>query len=189
MFLDDEELLHIALDGFPSEYDSFSYAIRTRSDVLFVEELNILLNSEERVIKKRSKANVVDPNLVAMAMNFQSQNQGFPRGRGGRKNNKRGRGGHGYNANGGHNFGGYGNSGYNPNFGVYGNLGYNPNSSSQYNQSKSQGGQDQSNRPICQICGKNGHIVVDCYHRMDFLYQGKHARAKLASMVANFSQV
>ena len=78
MFLDDEELLHIALDGFPSEYDSFSYAIRTRSDVLFVEELNILLNSEERVIKKRSKANVVDPNLVAMAMNFQSQNQGFP---------------------------------------------------------------------------------------------------------------
>ena len=32
--LDDEELLHIALDGLPSEYDSFSSAIRTQSDVL-----------------------------------------------------------------------------------------------------------------------------------------------------------
>ena len=70
VFLDDEELLHIALDGLPSEYDSFSSAIRTRSDVLSIEELNILLNSEERVIKKRSKANAIDPNSVAMAMNF-----------------------------------------------------------------------------------------------------------------------
>ena len=141
VFLDDEELLHIALDRLPSKYDSFSYAIRTCSDVLFVEELNTLLNSKERVIKKRSKANAVNPNLVAMAMNFQPQNQGFPLRRGGRNNNKRGRGSRGYNANGGHNSGGYGNSGYNPNFGGYGNLGYNPNLGSQYNQSKSQGGQ------------------------------------------------
>ena len=74
VFLDDEELLHIALDGLPSEYDSFSSAIRTRSDVLSIEELNTLLNSEEKVIKKRSKANVVDPNSVAMAMNFHPQN-------------------------------------------------------------------------------------------------------------------
>ena len=47
VFLDDEELLHIALDGLPSEYDSFNFAIRTRSDVLSIEELNTLLNSEE----------------------------------------------------------------------------------------------------------------------------------------------
>ena len=33
VFVDDEELLHIILDGLPSEYDSFSSAIRTRSDV------------------------------------------------------------------------------------------------------------------------------------------------------------
>ena len=68
-------------------------------------------------------------------------------------------------------------------------MGYNPNLGSQYNQSKSQGGQGQSNRPICQIGGKIGHIAVDCYHRMGFSYQGKHAPAKLASMVANSSQV
>ena len=37
VFLDDEELLHIALDGLPSEFNSFSSTIRTRSDVLSVE--------------------------------------------------------------------------------------------------------------------------------------------------------
>ena len=63
VFLDDEELLHIALDGLPSEYDSFSFAIRTRSDVFSVEELNTLLNAEERVIKKRSN-NIPSPSVV-----------------------------------------------------------------------------------------------------------------------------
>ena len=37
MFLDDKKLLHIALDGLPSEFNSFSSTIRTRSDVLSVE--------------------------------------------------------------------------------------------------------------------------------------------------------
>ena len=44
VFVDDEELFHIILDGLPFEYDSFSSAIRTRSDVLLVEELNALHN-------------------------------------------------------------------------------------------------------------------------------------------------
>ena len=74
VFVDDEELLHIILDGFPSKYDSFSLAIRTRSDVLSVEELNALLNVEERVIKKRS--NSVDLAFMAVVENFHSQ--GFP---------------------------------------------------------------------------------------------------------------
>ena len=71
VFVDDEELLHIILDGLPSEYDSFSSAIRTRSDVLSVEELNVLLNAEKRVIKKRS--NTVDTASMAMVAKFHSQ--------------------------------------------------------------------------------------------------------------------
>ena len=63
VFVDDEEL-QIILDGLPFEYDSFSSAIRTRSDVLSVEELNVLLNVEERVIKRRS--NTVDSTSMAM---------------------------------------------------------------------------------------------------------------------------
>jgi len=35
---------------------------------------------------------------------------------------------------------------------------------------------------MCQICGKFGHLAVDCYHRMDYAYQGKHLPAKLAAM-------
>ena len=66
--LDDEKLLHIALDGLLLEYDSFSSAIRTQSDVLLVEELNTLLNAEERVIKKRIN-NGSSPSMV-MNMNF-----------------------------------------------------------------------------------------------------------------------
>ena len=92
VFVDDEELLHIVLDGLPSTYDSFSSAIRSRSDVLSVEELNALLNAEERVIKKRS--NGVDQFSMAMVANFHSQ--GFPRGRGGRNYNQRGRGARGH---------------------------------------------------------------------------------------------
>ena len=32
-------------------------------------------------------------------------------------------------------------------------------------------------------------MALDCYHRMDFAFQGKHALFKLAAMVANSSQV
>ena len=46
-------------------------------------------------------------------------------------------------------------------------------------------GQSQSSRPTCQICGKNGHIALDCYHRMNFAYQGKHAPAKLTFMATS----
>ena len=106
VFVDDEEL-QIILDGLPFEYDSFSSAIRTRSDVLSVEELNVLLNAEERVIKKRS--NTVDSTSMAMVARFQSQ--GFQQGRGGRHNNQRGRGrGHNHNFGGGSHYGGYSNS-------------------------------------------------------------------------------
>ena len=57
-----------------------------------MEELNTLLNVEERPIKKRSS--LVDVNTMAMVANFQSQ--GFGRGRG-RNNNQKGRGVRGFN--------------------------------------------------------------------------------------------
>ena len=27
-------------------------------------------------------------------------------------------------------------------------------------------------KPICQVCGKAGHIAIKCYHRFDLSYQG-----------------
>ena len=37
-------------------------------------------------------------------------------------------------------------------------------------------------RPTCQIYGKLGHIAIDCYHKIDYAYQGKHPPTKLAAM-------
>lgn len=74
VILDDEDILHVAIDGLPSEYDSFSSAMRTCSDILIVEELNTLLNAKERAIKKRS--GVFDATTMAMVANHQPQGFG-----------------------------------------------------------------------------------------------------------------
>ncbi|KAJ8625636.1 hypothetical protein MRB53_034166 [Persea americana] len=39
--------------------------------------------------------------------------------------------------------------------------------------------------PTYQICGKLGHLAIDCYHRMDFAFQGCHPPQRLAAMVAS----
>ena len=55
VFIDKEELIHLVLEALPNEYSAFCFAIRTRNDVVTIEELNTLLNAEERAIKKKSK--------------------------------------------------------------------------------------------------------------------------------------
>ena len=52
----------------------------------------------------------------------------------------------------------------------------------QFQQFPSGSGGAKSKKPICPICGKAGHIAIDCYHRMDYVYQGKHPPIKLAVM-------
>uniref|UniRef100_A0A2N9E788 CCHC-type domain-containing protein n=1 Tax=Fagus sylvatica TaxID=28930 RepID=A0A2N9E788_FAGSY len=51
--------------------------------------------------------------------------------------------------------------------------------------------QQESTRPQCQICGKLGHLAIDCYQRMNFAYQGKNPPSKLAAMATtnNPSQI
>ena len=175
--LNDEELLHIALDGLPSDYDSSNSAIRTRSDVLIVEELNTLLNAKEIAIRKRS--GVIDASTMAMVANYQPP--GFGRGRG-RNNAQRGCG----NGGRGSSFGG---GGFNPNGNFNSNAFSSPFSQSQPDPPRPSRSQGLSQRPQYQICGKSGHTALDCYHRMNFSFRGKHALSKLVAMVANSSQV
>jgi hypothetical protein len=40
-----------------------------------------------------------------------------------------------------------------------------------------------TNRSACQICGKSSHQALDCFHRMDYAYQGRHPPTELAAMV------
>ncbi|RVW13866.1 Retrovirus-related Pol polyprotein from transposon RE1 [Vitis vinifera] len=37
----------------------------------------------------------------------------------------------------------------------------------------------------CQICGKLSHKALDCFHIMNYAYQGRHPPTQLAAMVAN----
>jgi hypothetical protein len=43
-------------------------------------------------------------------------------------------------------------------------------------------------RPACQICGKHNHSALDCYHRMDYSFQGRHPPSELATMVAQMNE-
>jgi transposase InsO family protein len=39
-------------------------------------------------------------------------------------------------------------------------------------------------RAPCQICGKTSHQALDCYHRMDYTFQGRHPPSQLAAMIS-----
>jgi hypothetical protein len=43
-------------------------------------------------------------------------------------------------------------------------------------------------RPPCQICGKLSHQALDCFHRMDHAFQGRHPPTQLSAMVATSNQ-
>jgi hypothetical protein len=53
-----------------------------------------------------------------------------------------------------------------------------------YQQTRSTPPQLSSNGPVCQICGKIGHSVIDCFHHFDYSYQGRFPPQDLATMVA-----
>jgi TRAP-type mannitol/chloroaromatic compound transport system substrate-binding protein len=42
-------------------------------------------------------------------------------------------------------------------------------------------------RAPCQICGKTSHSAIDCYHRMDYAFQGRNPPTQLAAMVAHMN--
>ena len=48
--------------------------------------------------------------------------------------------------------------------------------------------QSSNPKPCCQICNRTGHTALDCYHRMDYSYQGRHPPSQLAAMAASFNQ-
>ena len=98
VFLDDEELLHVAIKDLPKEFSAFRYAIRTRSTKLSFDELATLLNAEDESLNEGME---IKDSTFAMAVNtaprfnntgsYNNHNQSHNRGRG-RNNNGRGRG-------------------------------------------------------------------------------------------------
>uniref|UniRef100_A0A2N9F2E7 Integrase catalytic domain-containing protein n=1 Tax=Fagus sylvatica TaxID=28930 RepID=A0A2N9F2E7_FAGSY len=166
---DHEELIHVILKGLPKEYAPFASAIRTRDGVLSLEKLSVLLQTEEQSLNETSDSLSNSALAMFVSQNKPSNgfngNQSYHRGRG-RNNYTRGRGGRSSNFN------------HNSNF----TPSHPPQpQQSQVSQFTSQG---RTERPTCQICWKIGHYAIDCYHRMDFAYQGKNPTTKLAAMAS-----
>jgi hypothetical protein len=174
---DHEELLHVILKGLPKKYAPFASAIRTKDGVLSLEKLSMLLQTEEQSMQELTNpfsnsalAMFVTPNKPSNGYNG-NQSYNNNRGRGGRNSFSRGRGGRSPN--------------FTSNFNTPSFNASNFNASQSYPQQQSQSAsQAKSERPTCQICWKQGHYAIDCYHRMDFAYQGKNSTTKLAAMAS-----
>ncbi|KAK9995438.1 hypothetical protein SO802_020124 [Lithocarpus litseifolius] len=140
VFLDDKELLHIAIKGLPKECNTFRSTIRTRSTQISFDELATMLNAEEESLNEGLE--IKDPTFAMVSYN---------RGRGRNNNSIKG-----------------------------GRGGKSPSQSNQFAQSQGSGSRPE--RPTCQIYRKLGHFAINCYHCMDYAYQGKHPPTKLAAL-------
>ena len=184
--VDNEELICIVLKGLPREFAHFCSAIRTRSDPIIYEQLAIMLQSEEQAMTDHLDS--VSSSLAMFAShgkqgnNTSYQNHGSGRGRG-RNNNSRGRNGGRFSHGGSQQFSPHNLSQSSHNFSQSShNFSLHEFHSQNFpSQNTSQGFKHE--RPSCQICGKSGHQALDCYHRMNFAYQGKHPPTKLAWLV------
>lgn len=159
--VDDEDLLIHTLNGFPSEFGPFKTSICTRSSLITIEELHVLLICEEMNMEGTSQSHsdfsftalLTSWNFTPRPMSYNSRGQSGYSDRGRGRNSNRGRG-----------------------------------SFSQTQQNFSQSQQNiQSSRPSCQICSRSGHSALDCYHRIDYSYQGRHPPSQLAIMAASFT--
>ena len=161
--VDEEELLHITLKGLPKDFNAFRSAIRIRSTKLSFDELSTMLNAKEESLNEGLDAKDSIFAMVATATPKPSGNfNQFNRERGRGNSNNRGR------------RGGRGVGNHSPQ--------YNPFTPFQPYQSNTSSLAPRSKRPTCQICGKLAHIAIDCYHKMDYAYQGKHSPTKLVAM-------
>ena len=171
VFIDDEEILHIVLQGLPTEFHSFTSAMLTKNEAVKFEELHTLMKTEEDLLKSAvDNSKEIAHMAMATSKNFNSpSNAQFSGHHGGRGHNQsfsnrgRGNGGHGRSQH----YNGWGNS----------NSNFSPNSPSSQSWNTNQG-----SRPTCQICYKLGHTAIDCYQCMNYAFQGRHPSAKLAAM-------
>uniref|UniRef100_A0A5B7BD59 Retrotransposon Copia-like N-terminal domain-containing protein n=1 Tax=Davidia involucrata TaxID=16924 RepID=A0A5B7BD59_DAVIN len=178
--IDDEDLLIYTLNGLPSEFNAFRTAIRTRAQPLTLEEMHVLLRAEEQSVEAVFKQNQNQYTPSAMVASSHRapfyNNRGNNRGRGRGRSNMRG--------------GRFSNSQrFNP------QMFNSPNSSQAYgrgqhqfqfsNQSSNQA-PNQTPQLFCQICNKPNHSALDCYHRMNYAYQGRHPPSQLAAMAASY---
>lgn len=159
--VDEEDLIIHTLNGLTSDYVGFMTSIRTRSSPLSIKELHVLLLCEELSIES-SQSTISEYSTIPFAA-FKDPTK-------------------------------FGNGGPSRNYNKSTGRGRNSNNRGRYNRGRgfslsSNRSTDQFSYPkqCCQICNRTGHSALDCYHRMDYSFQGRHPPAKLAAMVASFN--
>uniref|UniRef100_A0A2N9J9G3 Uncharacterized protein n=1 Tax=Fagus sylvatica TaxID=28930 RepID=A0A2N9J9G3_FAGSY len=80
VFIDDEEILHIVLQGLPTEYHSFTSAMLTKNEAVKFEELHTLMKTEEDLLKSAvDNSKEIAHMAMAASKNFTSpSNAQFP---------------------------------------------------------------------------------------------------------------
>ena len=69
--IDDEEILHIVLQGLPTDFHSFTSAMLTKNELIRLEELHTLMKTEEDLLKSAAD-NSKEITHMAMATNKSS---------------------------------------------------------------------------------------------------------------------
>lgn len=159
-------------EDLPNAYDMFKTSLRTRSQSVSFDELQILLRNEEKMLDKNSILDTANSvSALAMVANFEGNNRNNGR------NRRINRGNSSFQTGGG-------------NGGTRGRNNYSSNlNSSSHGQFSNPSADDyrSSNQITCQICQRSGHTTLDCYNLMNFSYEGRHPPSKLAAMNATTS--
>ncbi len=177
-----EDLISYIIGGLNPRYNAFitSFTLMTKDESIPLEDFQTLLISHEQLLNNQN----AESEVTSFALHAQkpshsprkpkfnnSARQGQPRFSNSRQNQSR--------------F-----SPQAPRFSAQNSTQQLPESASP--QGKSNPGRftsHDSNRPPCQICGKSNHQALDCFHRMDYAFQGRHPPRELAAMVSHSNAV
>jgi hypothetical protein len=168
---DDEDLISFIMSGLNPSFNSFitSYSVTTRDhSPTFANFQDDVLN-HEMLLKQQSTVFADTTSNFA----FHAQRQGFSPSNFNRRPFQRNQSGPPFQKHTGSSS--YGSKPAGPR---------SPSSGPQPNNVSFSSGSNLSNRTPGQICGKTSHQALDCFHMMDYSYQGRHPPTQLAAMVA-----
>jgi hypothetical protein len=168
--IDDEDLVSFIMSGLNPSFNSFvtAYTVATRDHSPSFTDFQDDLLSHEMLLNQQHTATVVDTSS-AFAFHMQRHRSGpsrYPN-----HFNRR--------------FKPTQFQKYRPGFSFQRNTAGSPNGLKDSQTQPFTSGKPSSARAPCQICGKTNHNALDCFHRMDYSYQGRHPPNQLAAMVAH----
>jgi histone deacetylase 1/2 len=169
-----DEVITYIVSGLGAEYESLVSALNVKSDLTLNDVYSYLLGYEHRQAIYNA-----DPQIGSnSSSNFTGSGRQQGRGHGGGYQGGQGGGGQGRNG------GGYQNRGGNS-----GNQGGSQgrNGGGGGGGRRGGGGNGGGNRPICQLCGKIGHVALKCYKRFDSSFHGGEPEQQPSANVAGTS--